>query len=109
MKIFIDPGHGGKGPGAIGNNLQEKDINLSVALKLRALLEKQGIEIKLSRSTDTYLTINKRYQLANAWNADYFISIHCNAGGGTGAETLYYKSRLARHTPKLYRVPLLSK
>lgn len=92
MKIFIDAGHGGKDPGAVGNNLYEKDITLSVSLKLKALLEKHGIETKLSRSIDTYLTINERYQLANAWGADYFISIHCNAGGGTGAETLYYKA-----------------
>lgn len=92
MKIFIDPGHGGKDPGACGNNLKEKDITLSVSLKLKALLEKHGIETKLSRSHDTYLTINERYQLANAWGADYFISIHCNAGGGTGTETLYYKT-----------------
>lgn len=91
MKIFIDPGHGGKDPGAVGNDLKEKDITLSVALKLNALLEKQGIETKMSRSTDTYLTINERYQLANDWGADYFISIHCNAAKGTGSETLYYK------------------
>ncbi len=92
MKIFIDPGHGGKDPGAVGNGLQEKDITLSVSLKLKILLEKHGIETKLSRSTDIYLTINERHQLANAWEADYFISIHCNAGGGTGTETLYYKT-----------------
>lgn len=91
MKIFIDPGHGGKDPGAVGNNLQEKDVTLSVSLKLKTLLEKHGIETKLSRSTDTYLTINERYQMANAWGADYFISIHCNAAKGTGSETLYYK------------------
>ena len=92
MKIFIDAGHGGKDPGAVGNGLYEKDIALAVALNLKALPEKYGIETKLSRSTDTYLTINERYHLANAWGADYFISIHCNAGGGTGAETLYYKA-----------------
>ena len=92
MKIFIDAGHGGKDPGAIGNGLYEKDITLAVSLKLKALLEKHGIETKMSRSIDTYLTINERYQLANAWNADYFISIHANAGGGTGTETLYYKA-----------------
>lgn len=92
MKIFIDPGHGGKDPGAVGNNLYEKDITLAVSLKLKALLEKYDIEIKMSRSTDIYLAINERYQLVNAWGADYFISIHCNAGGGTGTETLYYKT-----------------
>ena len=92
MKIFIDAGHGGKDPGAVGNGLYEKDIALAVSLQLKTLLEKYGIETRLSRSTDTYLTINERYQLANAWGADYFISIHTNAGGGTGAETLYYKA-----------------
>ena len=91
MKIFIDPGHGGKDPGAVGNGLQEKDITLAVSLKLKALLEKHGIETKMSRSTDIYLAINERYQLANTWGADYFISIHCNAAKGTGSETLYYK------------------
>lgn len=101
MKIFIDQGHNNTGwnTGAIGCGLKEQDITFSVGYKLGEKLKKLGLEIKLSRPTkETNLgtnnssSINTRYTMANNWNADYFISIHCNAGGGTGTETLYYKA-----------------
>ena len=100
-KIFIDAGHNDSGwnTGAVGNGLKEQDITFAVAKKLSNLLTARGLTIKLSRSTkETNLgtnnssAINARYNMANEWGADYFISIHCNAGGGTGTETLYYKS-----------------
>lgn len=79
IKIFIDAGHGGKDSGAVGNGLYEKDIVLSIALKLGALLNGRGISIKYSRSTDTYLSLEERARLANAWGADLFVSIHANS------------------------------
>ncbi len=100
MKIFIDAGHNysGHNTGAAGNGLREQDITFEVAKRLSDILRKQGIETKLSRPTlETNLgtnnssSINSRYTMANDWGADYFISIHANAGGGTGAETLYYR------------------
>ena len=99
MKIFIDQGHNNNGwnTGAVGCGLKEQDITFSVGYKLGERLKQLGVEVKLSRPTkETNLgtnnsgSINARYTMANNWNADYFISIHCNAGGGTGTETLYY-------------------
>ena len=90
MLVFIDPGHGGSDPGAVSNGLMEKDINLQVALRLRDILENNGIATVMSRDDDTYVGINQRVRMANQSGADYFISIHANAGGGEGTETLYY-------------------
>ncbi len=100
MKIFIDQGHNNSGwnTGAIGCGLKEQDITYSIGYNLAENLKKLGLEIKLSRitketnlGTNNSSSINTRYTMANNWNADYFISIHCNAGGGTGTETLYYR------------------
>ena len=79
IKVFIDAGHGGTDPGAVGNGLKEKDIVLSIATKLGALLNGRGISIKYSRTTDTYLSLEERARLANAWGADLFVSIHANS------------------------------
>ena len=86
-KIFIDAGHGGGDPGAVGNGMRESDIVLDVALRLGAILA-ADFEIRQSRTTNRALTINERWQAANAWGADCLISIHANAGGGTGVETV---------------------
>ena len=100
MKVFIDAGHNFNkwNTGAEGSGLKEQDITFAIAKKLGDLLASKGIEIKLSRptletnlGTDNASSINARYTMANNWGADYFISIHTNAGGGTGAETLYFK------------------
>lgn len=99
MKIFIDAGHNphSYNTGASGFNLKEQDVVFSVALKLADIL-KNYCDIKLSRPTaNTMLgtnnssAVNARWKMANDWKADYFISLHNNAGGGTGAETLYYR------------------
>lgn len=80
-KIVIDAGHGGKDPGAIGKNkTKEKDITLSIALKLGDLLKKNGMmKVDYTRTTDEFISLKKRTQTANAMNAKLFISIHCNA------------------------------
>lgn len=83
-KVFIDAGHGGVDSGAVGvDNSYEKDITLSVAKKVGELLKKQGIDIKLTRETDKTVSLSDRAKLANEWNADCFVSIHCNAFNST--------------------------
>lgn len=79
--IVIDPGHGGKDPGAIGiNGTREKDINLMVAQELARLLkEEKGVNVILTRSNDTFIPLDERTALANKNKADLFVSIHCNA------------------------------
>lgn len=91
-KIFIDPGHGGSDPGAVGNGLQEKDLTLNIALKLRDLLRENytGHSIKMSRTRDRTVSLPERTNIANTWGADYLLSIHINAGGGSGFESFIY-------------------
>lgn len=77
--VVIDAGHGGHDPGAVANGLREKDINLKAANQLMQLLRSAGVEVKLTRAGDTYLKLGERTALANNWNADLFVSLHCNA------------------------------
>lgn len=79
--IVIDPGHGGLDPGCHGVSSQEKNISLAVALKLGKLLEENFPDIKViyTRSTDVFVDLEERAQIANKAKADLFISIHCNA------------------------------
>lgn len=86
MKIFIDPGHGGHDGGAVGNGLIEKNLTLDISLRQKALFEKLGHDIKISRSTDIFVPLSERVRQTNSWGADIFISNHINAGGGQGAE-----------------------
>lgn len=80
--IVIDPGHGGKDPGAIGLISNEKDIVLAVSKLLEKELVSMGFNVKLTRSTDKFIQLSERPQIANKWNGDLFISIHCNAIDG---------------------------
>lgn len=84
-KIFIDAGHGGSDPGALGNGLQEKDIVLSIAQKLTALFNSKGIQVSHSRYSDVSVGLSERAEMANNWGADLFISIHTNALDGSGS------------------------
>ena len=77
--IVIDPGHGGKDPGASGKRSQEKDIVLAVAKLLRKNLADEGFNVKLTRSKDVFIELGQRANLANQWDGDLFISLHCNA------------------------------
>ncbi|MDD5131542.1 MAG: N-acetylmuramoyl-L-alanine amidase [bacterium] len=80
--IVIDPGHGGKDPGAIGQyGTKEKDVNLSLAFKLAQLLhEKTNLQVILTRKEDEFIPLAERTQIANLKKADLFVSIHCNSG-----------------------------
>lgn len=77
--IAVDAGHGGHDPGAVAGGFREKDLNLKAAARLVALLKESGFEGRLTRRDDTYLRLNERTDLANGWNADLFVSLHCNA------------------------------
>ncbi len=81
LRIVIDPGHGGKDPGAIGRRgTKEKEINLIIAKELANVLkENYGYEILLTREDDTFLSLYERTEMANRNNADLFVSVHCNA------------------------------
>ncbi len=79
--VVIDPGHGGKDPGAIGpRGTKEKDITLSIAKKLAKKIRRQlKIRTILTRTHDSFVPLAKRTEIANSQNADIFISIHANA------------------------------
>lgn len=93
-RVILDPGHGGKDPGAIGpSGLKEKDVTLKVARQLKNILETDyGCEVFLTRDRDVYLTLEERTAIANAKKADIFVSIHTNAEPSNkwqGVETYY--------------------
>ena len=79
--VVIDPGHGGRDPGAIGRRGKEKNINLSVALKLGKLIQDncQDVRIVYTRDKDVFVGLDRRAQIANNAKADLFISIHTNS------------------------------
>ncbi|WP_050614174.1 N-acetylmuramoyl-L-alanine amidase [Bacillus testis] len=88
--IVIDPGHGGTDPGAVGFGLKEKDVVLDTGKRLKSLFSKTPFNIKMTRETDVFVTLQGRVAFAKNAKANTFISIHTNAGGGTGSETYYY-------------------
>jgi N-acetylmuramoyl-L-alanine amidase len=90
MKVFISAGHGGSDPGAVANNTKEKDLNLSIALACTDVLVRHGIEVKMSRIKDENDPLREEIKECNAYGADLAVSIHCNAGGGDGAEAFYH-------------------
>ena len=79
--VVIDPGHGGRDPGAIGKRGKEKNINLNVALKLGKLIQNncKDVSIVYTREKDTFVGLDRRAQIANNAKADLFISIHTNS------------------------------
>lgn len=99
VKIFIDPGHGGGDPGAVGNGIQEKNITLQISNKLREILinEYDGVSVRMSRTGDETISLTQRTAMANQWGADFLYSVHINSGGGTGYEDFIY-SRLSNNS-----------
>ncbi len=81
--VVIDAGHGGKDPGCLGAHHNEKTVALAVALKLGKIIEAQFKDVKViyTRTTDVFVDLEERAQIANRAKADLFISIHCNAAG----------------------------
>lgn len=92
-KIVIDPGHGGRDPGAVGpTGVQEKVVTLAVARKLEEILCRNFL-VKMTRENDGTVSLTRRCDIANSWRADIFVSIHCNAfrkRTAKGTETYCY-------------------
>ncbi|RWZ54776.1 N-acetylmuramoyl-L-alanine amidase [Halobacillus fulvus] len=89
--VMIDPGHGGNDPGAVANGLQEKDLTLEIGLLVQQFLEERYVvDARLTRESDVYAGLSQRADTANALGAGYFVSLHHNAGGGTGFESFVY-------------------
>lgn len=95
--IMIDPGHGGKDPGAVANGLREKEVNLRFAKLLGDKLKGKGFNVIYTRTSDVFIPLDKRTSMANAQKADLFLSVHCNANRSrsvNGLET--YSLNLAK-------------
>lgn len=93
MVIAIDPGHGGTDSGASYGGIKEKDVNLTIAKYIQAYLsEYEGVQVYMTRSTDTYVDLSERVANAAAENADVFISIHNNASSNaeTSGSMIFY-------------------
>jgi N-acetylmuramoyl-L-alanine amidase len=91
-RVVLDPGHGGHDPGAVGpSGLREKDVTLDVAHRAAPLIARElGIVTLLTRDGDDFVALDERTARANAFQADLFVSIHCNAsedGSGRGIMT----------------------
>ncbi|MDR1875300.1 MAG: N-acetylmuramoyl-L-alanine amidase [Synergistaceae bacterium] len=79
LLVVLDPGHGGRDPGAVGNGFREKDITLGIGLQMEKALKARGMDVRMTRRTDVYLTLQERTDIANKVNADMFVSIHVNS------------------------------
>lgn len=104
--VVMDAGHGGNNPGAVYNGRQEKDDVLALTMAVGRILERNGVDVYYTRTTDVYESPYQRALEGNAVGADYFVSIHRNSSPYpnqyTGIETLVYNrygeaARLARN------------
>jgi N-acetylmuramoyl-L-alanine amidase len=106
--VMIDPGHGGHDPGTnSASGIQEKDLALAVALRLRQALIARGIHVVMTRSTDVFIPLPERTQLANHNGADLFVSVHLNSSPNTattGIEVYYLNNTTDRATIRLARM-----
>lgn len=97
MRIMVDPGHGGKDPGAVRGRYREKDWNLDVAKELARLLKKGGFKVQMTRENDTFIALSERSKKSNQFKADLFVSIHTNASKNRSANgfQVYFRSEKA--------------
>lgn len=93
-KVFLSAGHGGSDPGAVANNLREKDINLQILLACKNELERHGVDVVCSRLSDANDPVTEEVREANISKADVAVSFHTNAGKGDGSETFYFSSNM---------------
>ncbi|NUK31055.1 N-acetylmuramoyl-L-alanine amidase [Parageobacillus sp. VR-IP] len=99
MKFVIDWGHGGSDPGAVGNGLREKDLTMKIGKMIGDMLgEYEGVQVIYTRTSDCYLSLEERAEIANKACADFFLSVHINAGGGTGFESYIYNGNVSAKT-----------
>lgn len=91
VRLFVDPGHGGKDPGAVSGGVLEKDAALSISKMVIKDAKRQGWSVRASRRTDKFIDLNERAARANAWKADAFVSVHSNSAGNkkVGHMTIY--------------------
>jgi len=91
--VVIDPGHGGKDPGAVGpTKLKEKDVVLDIGLRLVKALREKGVKVIMTRDDDTFIPLAERTRIANHSNGKLFVSLHCNASKNrklAGMETFF--------------------
>ena len=83
--VILDAGHGGRDPGCVRNGVYEKNVNLSIVLRTKALLEAQGATVLLTRPDDTFVSLEYRYCFENIHPEAVFVSIHCNALSGNSS------------------------
>lgn len=101
--VVIDAGHGGTDYGALRGNINEKDITLDIAKRVQSMLEKKGYTVAMTRTNDTYVSLQDRVEYSETFNPDIFVSIHVNSSNSdspSGLETHYYKEnslKLAKH------------
>jgi N-acetylmuramoyl-L-alanine amidase len=105
VRVMIDPGHGGKDPGAIGpTGLKEKDVVLAIGRKIREKLSRSGeFDVRMTRDEDVFIPLEERTAMANKGRADIFVSIHINASRNRSAEgfSTYVLSRGASNQEDL--------
>lgn len=77
--VVLDPGHGGESTGAWYGGAAEKDLSLSIAQQAASLLEEAGLTVRMTRTDDRDVSLYDRTTLAESWDADLFVSVHCNA------------------------------
>ncbi|MBD2665213.1 N-acetylmuramoyl-L-alanine amidase [Richelia sinica] len=100
LVVLIDPGHGGKDPGAIGiGGVREKDIILPISQRIAEVLQQNGVQVVMTRNADYFVTLPGRVEMAARARADVFVSIHANSAGAgrpevSGLETYYYDNGL---------------
>lgn len=96
--VTVDPGHGGIDPGCGEVGALEKDIVLSISMKLKAQLEAAGVCVVMTRQADEAVSLGDRAILANNAGSDLFVSIHCNSyeGAARGMDCYYHKSAVAQ-------------
>ncbi|CDN15914.1 N-acetylmuramoyl-L-alanine amidase [Richelia intracellularis] len=98
LLVMIDPGHGGRDPGAVGiGGLQEKQVIMPISLRVADILRQNGVQVVMTRKSDYFVTLPGRVKMAEQANADYFVSIHANSAGMnrpevSGFETFYFNT-----------------
>jgi N-acetylmuramoyl-L-alanine amidase len=105
VRIALDAGHGGTDSGAVGNGLQEKNLTLNIVKKIGDMLKDyEDVEIIYTRTDDRFIELSERAAIANRAGADFFLSVHINAGGGTGFESYVYNGGVSSQTVALQNV-----
>src|SRR5699024_5792985 len=96
--ICLDAGHGGHDGGATANGLKEKDLTLDIAKRIQSKLKNYNVKVIMTRTTDKFLSLTERTNIANRNKADLFLSVHINSGGGTGFESFIYNGSIQTAT-----------